>query len=88
MIMFTIVVYHVFMKFPRRTTTFLRVNLVTILRFYEPSFDSSIAWVALMVLVDNWTIVNAIIFIVAIISYRYAFKNEKEDEFEEDEAKT
>ena len=40
----------------------------------------------LMVLVDNWTIVNAIIFIIALISYRYAFKREKEDEYEEEEA--
>ena len=37
----------------------------------------------LMVLVDNWTILNAIIFIVALISYRYAFKREKEEEEEE-----
>jgi len=40
----------------------------------------------LMVLVDNWTIVNAIVFVVALISYRFAFKREEEDEYDGEEA--
>jgi len=38
----------------------------------------------LMVLVDNWTIVNAIIFIVALVAYKFAFKRKKNEDYTED----
>jgi len=37
----------------------------------------------LMVLVDNWTIVNAIIFAAALISNKFAFKHEEDEEDDE-----
>ena len=36
----------------------------------------------LMVLLDNWTIVNAVIFVLAALSYKFAFKRVKDDEYE------
>jgi len=36
-----------------------------------------------MVLIDNWTIVNAIIFIALVVSYKLVFKREKESEEDE-----
>jgi len=37
-----------------------------------------------MVLLDNWTIVNAIIFVLGIVSYRFIFKREKNEEYEDE----
>ena len=38
----------------------------------------------LMVLVDSWTIVNAVLFVFAVVAYRFAFKRKKSDEYDDD----
>ena len=35
-------------------------------------------------LVDNWTIINAIIFVLEVVGYMFAFKREKHDGYDDD----